>query len=223
MDTPQASVFGKDSPISVTGSVALRHVFRPRHVAEAISDRGPQTGFVPPLAMPPKLILPFVPTLQVNEFSAAISQALNDQCTGFGLELRQHGVAVLELSGGWGQIPADGGEAWTTNVHMHIASLSKMPTAMAVTQAFNDRNLSFDTPISGYPPAYWQQGPDINLITFRNLMTHTSGLTSGATDYESMKAAIAAGVTNYGTRVYAKTNMRAAAILGPAPLGSWAT
>ncbi len=58
---------------------------------------------------------------------------------------------------------------------MHIASCSKLMTAIAMTKLLNVKNIPFSTPIIKYLPDYWAKGPNINLITFANLMTRTSG------------------------------------------------
>ena len=67
-------------------------------------------------------------------------------------------------------------------------------TAIAMTKLLNVKNIPFSTPIIKYLPDYWAKGPNINLITFANLMTHTSGFNSGtsSSDYEFMKSHVAA-------------------------------
>ena len=78
---------------------------------------------------------------------------------------------------------------------MHVASCSKLITAMAMTKLLNDKRVWFDTPIIGFLPT---TGPraDVNTITFRQLMTHTSGLGIAGrsdSDFEFMKSRVAAG------------------------------
>jgi CubicO group peptidase (beta-lactamase class C family) len=83
-----------------------------------------------------------------------------------------------------------------TDVRMHVASCSKLITAIALTKLLNDSRLSYDTPIVGFLPSYWAKGPNVNTITFRHLMTHTSGLGVAGqsdSDFEFMKTRVAAG------------------------------
>jgi hypothetical protein len=192
------------------------HVMRPRQIAEAHGDRGPQTlgaPHVPKSKGPQPRILTH---LNVNNFQAGLNDALGAS-EGYCWQLRQHGAMIAEQSYKFSQTYDIFGFAlnlpWTYDTPMHIASLSKTITAIAMTKLLNGLGIAFGTAISPYLPTYWSQGPDINLITFSDLLTHTSGLTSDATDYESMKAAIATGVTTHGTYKYANMNFSLCRIL----------
>jgi len=111
---------------------------------------------------------------------------------------------------------------------MHVASCSKLITAIAMTRILNERQMSYDTPIIGFLPTYWAKGPNIDRITFRHLMTHTSGFDNGtnsASDFEFMKSRVAAGVTAVGGFKYENMNfglcrILIATILGDVPLGA---
>jgi CubicO group peptidase (beta-lactamase class C family) len=83
---------------------------------------------------------------------------------------------------------------------MHIASCSKLITGIAMTKLLNEQSLSYDTPIIKYLPKYWTNGLNVNKITFRNLMTHTSGFNTGgsSSDCQTMKSIVAAGVNDHG-------------------------
>ena len=62
---------------------------------------------------------------------------------------------------------------------MHVASVSKLMTAMAMMVLFRDHPIfdpPWDAPIYDYLPNYWEKGPNIGNITFRNLFNHTAGL-----------------------------------------------
>jgi len=78
---------------------------------------------------------------------------------------------------------------------MHVASVSKLMTAMAMMVLFRDKNISPDAQIIDYLPDYWEKGPNIEYIVFRNLFNHTSGLSANyLVDFDSMKSAIAGGI-----------------------------
>ena len=100
---------------------------------------------------------------------------------------------------------------------MHVASLSKIVTAIAMTRLLGGAGISPSTPIIDYLPGYWAKGPHVGKITFAELMTHTSGLAFGATnsrsDFKWMKSQIAAGTTHRGQFYYQNMNFGLCRIL----------
>jgi hypothetical protein len=64
---------------------------------------------------------------------------------------------------------------------------------------------------------YWSKGNNINKITFRQLMTHTSGFDtdSSSSDYAFMKSKVAAGVASVGSYDYENMNFGLMRILIP--------
>lgn len=82
-----------------------------------------------------------------------------------------------------------------------IASVSKLLTTVGVLQSLGNHNLTIDDPISPYIYADWQQGPNINTITFRDLLTHKSGFPGNTTcggnntTYSILETIIANGVS----------------------------
>ena len=80
---------------------------------------------------------------------------------------------------------------------MHVASVSKLMTAMAMTVLLRDNKISPDAQIINYLPDYWAKGSNIEHITFRNLFNHTSGLSANyLVDFDIMKSAIAGGINS---------------------------
>ena len=88
---------------------------------------------------------------------------------------------------------------------------------MATTKLLNDAGMSPNTPIASYLPDYWSKGPNVDQITFANLLTHTSGLDYGvgssASDFLFMKDQIAAGTTHLGQFWYQNMNFGLCRIL----------
>jgi len=109
-------------------------------------------------------------SLDVNGFFASMKAGLAG-ANGYSMELRRHGVTVQSYSAG---------------------------NAIALTRLLAQTGISPDDPISPHLPGYWTPGPDVELITFANLMTQTSGLTdpSGGQNYAAARQAIEAGVTD---------------------------
>jgi CubicO group peptidase (beta-lactamase class C family) len=206
-------------PIPRTEEQIAQHVLNPKPTGEVLLPR-PPLDVVGVRPGPRRFPLKRLPTtLQLGAFEADMKTLFEGQSEGAVVALRQSGKPLFTLTTGYAQAPGDGNIAWSTAVPMHIASMSKLITAIATTQVFDAQGLSFDTPISGYLPAYWQQGPNVNEITFRDLMTHKSGITSGAYDFLSMKAQISAGVTAVGTYLYENMNYSVLRILLPVVAG----
>ncbi|MGA8027650.1 MAG: serine hydrolase domain-containing protein [Bryobacteraceae bacterium] len=181
--------------LNVNDSDIHAHVMLPPHLLVAFSDRGKED--VPISHHPPGRLHN---ELNVQGFISAIESALTSLCAGYSLRLRQNGVTTLATANwNWAKQPPDGSESWTPDVRVNVASLSKIVTAIAMTKVLNDHGMSYDTPIIDFLPEYWIKGPNVNEITFAQLMTHKSGLafnnTTSQSDFQFMKAQVAAGTT----------------------------
>lgn len=188
------------------------HTIRPPHVENIVSSRGLEEGirtFAP--KYPPAPAYRF----DVDGFGQALHTALKDTVAGYAMRLRQHGQTIYTLQWNWAKGPSDGSEGWTPDVRMHVASVSKLITAIAMTKVLDEHHIPYDTPIANWLPRCWTKGPNIDKITFRQLMTHTSGFNTGKSDsdYSFMKANVAAGVTGVGTYHYQNMNFGLCRIL----------
>jgi len=211
-----------ERPISLTGvravaidEQALRgHVLRPRNVLGITSSRGLHDD---PPAATPVFAERTTYHFDVDGFGKALHAALKDSVNGYVMRLRKHGTTMYTLQWEWAKRPVDGAEGWNPDVRMHIASCSKLITAIAMTRLLNAKSISYDTPIAGYLPKYWAKGPNANKITFRHLMTQRSGLnynvSSSASDYAFMKAQVAAGTSHLGDYWYQNMNFGLCRIL----------
>ena len=192
---------------------ALRtHVFRPDHVDVAavrvelhtVVD-GADDGDA---ASPPPSGLFF--RLNVENLGRDLHALLSSCLVGYSLQLRRYGRTLLDQEWNWAQTPTDAYVPWTSGVKMHVASVSKLITAMALTKLLDSRGISPDAAIAPWLPAYWQKGPGVERITFRQLLTHTSGLVfldekqPGPSDFQFMKNQIAMGAN--GKLVYRNMN-----------------
>jgi hypothetical protein len=196
----------------VDEAAVLAHVMRPSQVIGVVSSRGLEEGKpFPAIQFPPASSYQF----DVDSFGKALHATLKDCVAGYVMRLRQNGNTIYTLEWKWAKTPADGSEGWTPDVRMHVASCSKLITGIATTKLLNDKKISYDTPILNYLPKYWAKGPNIDKITFRQLMTHTSGFNTGSSDsdYQFMKAQVAAGVTDLGQYHYQNMNFGLCRIL----------
>ena len=111
--------------------------------------------------------------------------------------------------GGLARTATDGSLAMEPDLVTDLASVSKTLTATGILQLLAKDSLTIDTPISSYIYSDWKQGANINLLTFRHLLTHTTGFaqtdsncgTNGTgsgsgIDYSGLEAIVAHGVPN---------------------------
>ena len=156
-------------------------------------DRGTEGSTVLFKPLPPPGLQPYY--LDVATFQVALDNALKDVVAGYVAQLRQSGQILFTNTWQYAKRPQDGSELWTPDVQMHVASVSKLMTAMAMMVLFRDHSISPDAQIINYLPDYWEKGPNIEYIVFRNLFNHTSGLSANdLVDFDMMKSAIAGGI-----------------------------
>lgn len=89
--------------------------------------------------------------------------------------------------------------AMGATISVNTASVGKMFTTVAVLQTLARHHLSLDSGIAPYLPADWTQGPGIDTVTFRELLTHRAGFRhdSGAvfTDDQAAREQVRIGIT----------------------------
>jgi Beta-lactamase len=153
---------------------------------------------------------PPVYTFDVDGFMQALEGQLMDNVAGYSIGLNQNGSRIKQANYGSAKEPQDGGEGWTPDTRMHVASLSKITTAIAMTKLLGDHDIQLNTPIIDYLPAYWVKGPGVPDITFFDLLAHTSGLaynnSNSRSDFAWMKAQIEVGTYNLGSYSYQNLN-----------------
>ncbi len=204
-------------PTEITEEQIAAHVIAPEHVQnieiEEINESKEERYQIQLLnrqfTIPPKL--------NVDAFGKAMHNSLKDSVTGYMLQLHQNGNLIYNLIWNWAQTPADKGQGWSEDTRMHIASVSKFLTAVGLVKVLDSNQIYYDTKIIDYLPNYWSKGNNIDKITFRHLLTHTSGFNTGssASDYTFMKSKVAAGVTNVGSYNYENMNFGLCRILIP--------
>jgi CubicO group peptidase (beta-lactamase class C family) len=184
--------------LGLTEPMVRDHVLRPEHVATSrlrieLLEPGDGGDVVAP---PPLSSLLY--RLDAEQLGRDLHSLLSPCVAGYAMQLRQYGRVVFDRRWQWARTPADGALAWAPPVQMHVASVSKLITAMAMTKLLHSRNLSPDARIARWLPAHWLRGPGVDNLTFRQLLTHTSGLVAlnepGQGDYQFMKDQIALGV-----------------------------
>ena len=148
-------------------------------------------------------------TFDANGFIQELEETLIGKVAGYSIGLNENGSTIAQPSWNWAKQPRDGGEGWTPDTRMHVASLSKIVTAIAMTKLLLEAGIQPTTPIIDYLPAYWVKGPNVESIRFFDLLGHTSGLAYQAPqwgDFEWMKEQIAVGTFNRGSYDYQNLN-----------------
>jgi hypothetical protein len=149
-------------------------------------------------------------TFDVDGFMKALECQLMDNVAGYSIGLNQNGSRIKQANYGSAKEPEDGGEGWTPDTRMHVASLSKIPTAIAMTKLLGDHGIQLNTPIIDYLPGYWVKGPGVPDITFFDLLAHKSGLafsnSNSRSDFAWMKAQIEVGTYFRGQYSYQNLN-----------------
>lgn len=170
---------------------------------------GTRLPFDPSFKLPPK------PYLHVGNFGSAFHAAIKNSVAGYALRITQKGQTIYTLQWNWAQTPADASLGWNMNRRMHVASVSKLVTAVAMVRLLQENGIDYDAKIINYLPTYWQKGSNIGNITFRHLLTHTSGFStnSSSSDFAFMKARVAAGVSGIGSSDYENMNFGLCRIL----------
>jgi len=194
--------------LGLTAEMVRDHVLRPeqRHAAAQfeLHDAGDVTDPVEP---PPSGLFY---RLDVDGLRRDLQALLSPCLSGYTLQLRQYGRVLIDQRQGPARTGLDGHIDWAPDVQMHVASVSKLITGMAMVKLLHDHGISIDARIARWLPAHWIRGQGVDSLTFRQLLTHTSGLTTlkdddpGPTDYQFMKDEIAKGV--HGKNVYRNMN-----------------
>ena len=92
--------------------------------------------------VPPPGGLPYY--LDVGAFQVALDNALKNVVAGYVAQLRQSDQILFTNAWQYAKRPQDGSELWTADVQMHVASVSKLMTAMAMMVLFRDHSISPD-------------------------------------------------------------------------------
>jgi len=167
-------------------------------------------GLTPaPSTQPGQLKPIMLPRLDVTAFGEGLHSALAANVAGYAMQMRRNGQTVYTLQWNWASYPQDQSLGWNPQRRMHIASVSKLMTSIAMTKALDEKGISYDASIANHLPDYWSQHPSIKNITFRQLMTNSSGfkIDSSNQSFGFMKGWIASGPTiAIGTRDYENFN-----------------
>ncbi len=123
-----------------------------------------------------------------DEMGKKLESKLGSGCVGMQYSITENGQLRTENAIGLRVLPIDGLELpYTTTTRKSVHSCSKTITAVALVAQMNKYNVKLDDAIGDFLPERWNLNPSMSSITFRNLLTHRSGLTGTRDDFASMK------------------------------------
>jgi CubicO group peptidase (beta-lactamase class C family) len=113
-----------------------------------------------------------------EQFAQMISIQLNDRVRGYVVIVGSHTVE-RGLARTFANPPR---RTMTANVPISIASIGKLFTTVAAIKLLDQHGLSVDAKIRPYLPYDWAEGPGVETITFRELLTHRAGFRHNSND-----------------------------------------
>lgn len=115
----------------------------------------------------------------LKEFSDSLDIIFKNRAAGWAYQVIQNNKVVKSNQGGYAIAPVDHkgtGIPFTVYTTMHIASISKAITAIAMQKLLSENKLGWDEKIHRYLPSTWKLHAGFNNLTIRQLLIMTSGL-----------------------------------------------
>ncbi|WP_353717849.1 serine hydrolase domain-containing protein [Dyadobacter sp. 676] len=171
-----------------------------------------------------------VPEDPVLKFVRILDDSLKDKGFGYSFAVYQKDRMIGSGVGGYQarSIEIQEDKPVTPDTKMQIASMTKTITAAAFLKLAGEKGIKVSDKIIDYLPGTWVKGPNIGLITFKDLLTHTSGIVgmgencrNGAFTenfWPGLKMLVEKGIKteNYGTSCYQNANFGLFRVLIPA-------
>ncbi len=132
----------------------------------------------------------------IDLFEQNIRDALAGETIGYAYTIGLGGEPYSQDGVGDARTAADSPQTDQSPVkEMYIASVSKTISALALLIALDEKGISENASIKAHLPGHWEKGPGVNnnKITFRHLLTHTSGLTDKGLLLDDLKETIRLG------------------------------
>lgn len=161
------------------------------------------TGTTPPAPTPNGpgdiKIFQFDPTVMKIQMDAFLN-ARNLAGYAYSIFVDGKRVVAAEGRGGLARKAIDGSQRPHTPItRQELASCSKYITALAMVRMLDRAGLSFDQQIGPYLPSYMNAIPTVRQITFRQLLSHHSGLVGGLNDVNITMAKMITSVQTSNT------------------------
>ncbi len=167
---------------------------------------GARQGFPGPIK-----ILKFDPMTMKKEIDKFLGSR---NLSGYAYTIFMDGKRVLAAEGsdGFARKAVDApGVSHSPTRRQEIASCSKYITTLAMINTLEQAELNLDTPIGNYLPIFMKAIPSVKAITFRQLLSHHSGLVGGISDInitlnEMQQSVQTSNMARYDTYQYNNMN-----------------
>jgi hypothetical protein len=137
--------------------------------------------------------------MNFGTFLANISAQLQGKAVGWGVAI--YDGTTLKLTNSSGKSVLSPATTMTSGTRMDIMSASKTISAAALVALLPWKGLTVDSKLAPHLPGTWSKGPHVSDLTFRMLLTHTTGMkgVSGGSDpdsaaFDNLRKMIANGV-----------------------------
>ncbi|MFA6060250.1 MAG: serine hydrolase domain-containing protein [Taibaiella sp.] len=126
---------------------------------------------------------------------------------GYGFVITQNGQIAQTHEAGIGSIQRSDTIPFSINSFINIASVTKTLTATTFIQFMRYRDITIDSTIGKWLPDSWPQNEQIRNITFKQLLTHTSGIRSSSTGWSDLKGVVANALEGPQSPSYSNVNL----------------
>jgi D-alanyl-D-alanine carboxypeptidase len=133
-------------------------------------------------------------SVHFDELATNLEEAFDGNCVGFQYTIAKDGIEQVSGAIGHAILPIDGEETFYDITHRKsVHSMTKTFTAAATVHALDQYGINLDASIAPYLPDRWELDPKVEDITFRELLTHKSGLRGSRDTYDQMKEYMESG------------------------------
>ena len=125
-------------------------------------------------------LIAFECELDVEKLQQGLAFEGTNVSAGWAYAIGRFGGLVASGAGGSARLAQNApAKAMTPTTKVNTASTAKMITTVAALRLLTDKGIGLDAQIGPYLPAPWDTNPWFDEITFRKLLTHTSGIGGG--------------------------------------------
>ncbi len=112
----------------------------------------------------------------LKKFKENLNNSLTGNCVGYSYSIFYNDKLEGFGTGGDSKLEIDGGKVMmSTQSRMHVASMSKTITAVTTIKLLAEKFYSIDEKIHKFLPPDWIVGPNIEEISFKQLLRHEAG------------------------------------------------
>src|ERR1700754_2038076 len=116
-------------------------------------------------------------------FKKNIITKLGNRTIGYNFVISEKGRLADTCQRGFARMSQDGAIPHSVYKEMNVASVTKWLTAVGAMSLMKERNISLDDSIYKWLPKSWPLGNGVRSVTFKQLLTHTSGFTTNVIRY----------------------------------------